>query len=235
MKQLLAIILLCFYIFNLNAQDDLSVESLSKRSKTTQKEKKDATIIIKHDSDWWKVDDDVNDTYGLTYTFVPYFPLSFSVNGTWSYFQLGGEFGITLSEKEFEYNENATAKPLGYLMASPGFYYKFFSVQCGVGTLFGVRKETNISTGTNITQTTSSSTIDLSTSNSSYTYEINYQDIFYETSKSDFNLCFKPSVTGYIPIRDGDYYITINAGYFFVPRLKDLNGFTVGVGVQITI
>ena len=233
MKRLFTILLLCFYIFNVNAQDDLSVESLSKRSKITQKEKKDATVIINCGSsgkstDWWEVDDD---TWGVAYSYSPHFPLALSANGTWSYFKLEGELGFTLSGKEYDWKENVTAKPVGYVMASPGFYCKYFSVQCGVGALVDIRKEIKESTGTNITQTTTI-TIGTSTSISSHADETIYQNGYYETKKPGFNLCFKPSLTGYIPI-DDDYYLTVNAGYIFVPKLKDLNGFTVGVGFQV--
>lgn len=227
---LLRVLLFLFVVEYASAQ---SIEELnSRRIKERKQSSYTSAYTSRHSrSIDWDVDDD---TWGLAYTYSPHFPLSISANGTWSYFQLGGEFGLTLSGKEFDWKENTTAKPIGYLMASPGFYCKFLSVQCGVGALFDIRKETNISTGTNISQTTSI-TIGSSTSISSYSDESNYQYSSYETSKLGFNLCFKPSVTGYIPIEDGDYYITINAGYLFVPKLKDLNGFTVGVGFQITI
>ncbi len=231
----LATLLLCLCILSVNAQDDLSVESLSKRSKTTQKEKKDATVIIKrgpskHSSDWWEVEDE---TWGLSYSFSPHFPLALSANGTWSYFQLGGELGLTLSGKRYDWDTNVTAQPVGYIMAQPGFYCKFFSVQCGVGALFDIRRETEINTGNNITQSVTIS-VGNTSSVSSSSNNNNYQVSYVSTTRAGVNLCFKPSLTGYIPI-DGDYYLTINAGYIFVPKLKELNGFTVGVGFQVEL
>ena len=127
-----------------------------------------------------------------------------------------------------------TAQPIGYIMAQPGFYCKYFSIQCGVGALFDVRKETKVSTGTNITQTTTI-TVGATSSVSSYTDENSYQSGYYETKKPGVNFCFKPSITGYIPISDDDYYLTINAGYIFVPKLRELNGFTAGIGIQFEL
>jgi len=235
MKRFAFVIILSTIILSISAQD---VNQLKGMSKTTQKEKDDArrTKVLDGNTNSgsginWDVDDD---TWGVAYSYSPHFPLAFSANGTWSYFKLEGELGFTLSNKEYDWKEDVTAKPVGYVMASPGFYCKFFSVQCGVGALFDVRKEKEISTGTNITQTTTI-TIGTSTSVSSFTEESGYQYNFIETKKPGINLCFKPSVTGYIPIEDGDYYITINAGYIFVPKLKDLNGFTIGVGFQWTL
>ncbi len=235
MKRLIFLILLSAIFLSMGAQD---VDQLKVMSKTTQKEKDDARRAKALSGGTnrgcgidWDLDDD---TWGVAYSYSPHFPLALSANGTWSYFKLEGELGFTLSGKEYDWKENITAKPVGYLMASPGFYCKFFSVQCGVGALVDIRKETKASTGTNITQTTTI-TIGTSTSVSSYTDESGYQYSYYETKKPGFNLCFKPSVTGYIPIENGDYYITLNAGYIFVPKLKELSGFTVGVGFQWTL
>ena len=49
------------------------------------------------------------------------------------------------------------------------------------------------------------------------------------------SLFVKPSLTGYIPISDGDWYITLSAGYNICPKFKDLNGFTFGAGFQVEL
>ena len=55
------------------------------------------------------------------------------------------------------------------------------------------------------------------------------------TSATKCNFILKPSITGYIPISDEDFYITINAGYNYIPKLKELNGWSFGIGFQWTI
>lgn len=230
MRKILLVLTMGLFAFNLSAQ---SVNELKGKSKTTKKEKEDAARARTYTSTYggkshrrgmdWDVDDD---TWGIAYSYSPHFPLTLSANWTWSYFQIGGELGFNLSGKRYDWDTNATAQPIGYFMAQPGFYCKFFSVQCGVGALFDIRRETSEEPGetTIITQINGQS--NTSVSQSSYSVE---------QTRCGVNLCIKPSITGFIPISDGDYYITINAGYIFVPKLKDLNGFTVGVGFQITI
>ena len=55
----------------------------------------------------------------------------------------------------------------------------------------------------------------------------------YSTTKFKFML--KPSIAGYFPISDEDFYITINAGYNYIPKFKDLNRWSFGVGFQWVI
>ena len=49
------------------------------------------------------------------------------------------------------------------------------------------------------------------------------------------SLFVKPSLTGYIPISNGDWYITLSAGYNICPKFKDLNGLTFGAGFQVEL
>lgn len=216
---ILNVLLLLFMTEYASAQ---SIEELnSRRIKEHKQSSYTSTSTGRHKKSVdWDVDDD---TWGLAYTFSPHFPLSLSANGTWSYFQLGGELGFTLSGKRYDWDKNVTDQPIGYIMAQPGFFCKYFSVQCGVGALFDIRRK-NIEEngGTTVISTTINGQSDISISQSTY---------YVDQTTCGVNLCFKPSLIGYIPI-DRHNYITVNAGYIFVPKLKDLNGFAVGIGIQ---
>lgn len=153
----------------------------------------------------WDVDDD---TWGLAYSYSPHFPLSLSVNYTTSYFSIIGEIGVACTNKKYEINEGKKDMPILYLMASPGFYIKYFSINYGVGYLFNVQDYPSLT--------------------------INNVPQEYDKTVSG-NFCHKPSITGYIPINDGDNYIILNAGYIFLPKFKDLEGFSCGIGIQWTL
>lgn len=154
------------------------------------------------------IDWDVDDdTWGFAYTYSPHFPINLSANYTCSYFSITGELGAPLTGEKYDVGEYKDM-PILYVMAAPGFYCKYFSIHYGVGCLFNIRDYP-----------------------SSFINGIPQQ----YSKELSFAFCHKPSVTGYIPICDGDYYITINAGYMFVPKFKGLNGFTCGIGFQIEL
>lgn len=216
MRHTVLLILLLSFTSWANAQ---GLDELIVKTKTTDSEKKSEPRLnpVPHQSKWIELDTD-DETWGLSYSYSPNFPVAIGANYTTSYFSIGAELGFTCSGKEYEIKTNSTVKPVGFLMATPGLYCKYFSVNCGVGLLFDRRtKYKYIETGTTTTNT--SLTVNGETA----------------VEGSGINFCVKPSITGYIPICDGDYYITLNAGYMFVPKIKDLNGIACGIGFQITI
>lgn len=97
-------------------------------------------------------------------------------------------------------------------MVSPGLYIKYLSINYGLGYLFNVHYLYHPSLTTN---------------------DVPQKDG--NKSAIGGNFCHKPSITGYIPINDGDYYITINIGYIFLPRFKNLEGLSCGIGFQWTL
>lgn len=228
MKKFLLIILLGIIALPNSAQ---TLDDLKSKSKTTKTEKENARRdkISRYSgnstwsSDWYNLDGD-DQTWGVSYSYSSHFPIAVAANYTKSYFSIGGELGFTCSSKEYGW-DNITAKPVMYVMATPGFYCKYFSINCGIGLLGGNHTETKSSTVDSSTATDgvsgSNTSIDVNTSSN--------------ISSIGFNFCYKPAITGYIPICDGDYYITLNAGYLFVSKIKDLNGFTCGLGFQITL
>lgn len=95
-----------------------------------------------------------------------------------------------------------------YMMLSPGLYLRFLSINCGIGYLPGdCVVNLDIENG-NVVNT--------------------------EMTKTNYYM-LKPSITGYIPISDEDFYITVDVGYNYSPNIKDLNGLSLGLGFQWVI
>lgn len=170
-------------------------------------------------------------TWGLGYSYSQTFPLSLSLNLTSSCFSLATEFGFNLDGKKYSTKYNLDDKkyitkeynPSGYWVISPGFYCRFLSINCGVGFITSNYSETHIVNFAGESEDGSiivDGSISLTTTGN-------------RTAK--FNFMLKPSITGYIPICGEDYYITINAGYNYIPKFKELNGWSFGIGFQWVI
>lgn len=162
-----------------------------------------------------------DETWGFGYSYSQTFPLSLSLNYTYSYLFIATELGFNMDGKKYttkEYN------PFGYWVISPGFYCRFLSINCGVGFMASnyIKTQTNTEDFTEESEDGSTS-VDGSIS------------ITTEYSETKFNFMLKPSITGYIPISDEDFYITINAGYNYISRFKELNGWSFGIGLQCVI
>ena len=217
----------------LNKLNNKESESIS----TSQQPDNDDIIIIR--DSWYVFCDDFVDaftpedqTWGLGYSYSQTFPLSLSLNLTSYCFSLATEFGFNLDGKKYTTKYNLDDKkyttkeynPTGYWIVSPGFYCRFLSINCGVGYMINNYSETQTKT-----ENFSGESEDGSTSvNGSISITTGYS-----TTKVNFML--KPSITGYIPISGEDYYITINAGYNYIPKFKELNGWSFGIGFQWVI
>lgn len=158
-----------------------------------------------------------DETWGLGYTYSKFFPIEISANITrWEYFSLGLGVGINIDDQKYQIKNY---NPRYYMMISPGVYLRFISINCGIGILSSDYKMT-ISDTINWGENNGNSSIDGTIHN-----EISI-------TTSDCHFIVKPSITGYIPICDEEYYITINAGYNYMPKFKELNGWSFGVGFQ---
>ena len=115
---------------------------------------------------------------------------------------------------------------LGYLSVSPGLYLKYISISCGVGLLFDSRDETTSYSSS------SSDNFENGPVSGSTSVEVSSSTSMTTTGVSLF---VKPCLTGYIPISNGDWYITLSAGYNICPKFKDLNGLTFGAGFQVEL
>jgi len=168
-------------------------------------------------------------TWGLGYSYSQYFPLTLSANYTYSCLSVATEFGFNLDDKKYTPRR---FNPIGYLTVSPGFYCRFLSINCGVGVMYSSYMKT--------TSWSDSSTEDFSGNSEDGSVTVDGSVNIttsgsISTSATKCHFIFKPSLTGYIPISNEDYYITINAGYNYMPKLKKLNGWSFGIGFQWVI
>lgn len=230
MKKLL---ILCAILFSTNILNAQTIHELE--SRYTPPTSNSGYTRTYHRSGW---DDFVDaftpedQTWGLGYSYSQTFPLSLSLNLTSYCFSLATEFGFNLDGKKYSTKYNLDDKkyttkeynPSGYWIISPGFYCRFLSINCGVGFMTSNYSETQTNT-----ENFSGESEDGSTSvNGSISITTGYS-----TTKVKFML--KPSITGYIPISGEDYYITISAGYNYIPKFKELNGWSFGIGFQWVI
>ena len=210
-------VILLFTTIVVEAQtlDDLEKRWMPKTTST-------GTISQKSCKDKWDnfMDDFVDifspddNTFGYGYTYAQNFPLAVSVGGTSSYFSIDAEFGFNFDSKEYcvqNYN------PECYFIVSPGIYLGVLSLNCGIGVLGSSYYDIIIGDTTYFGNETTSISGSITSEISIKTYKA--------------HLILKPSITGFIPIFD-DYYITINAGYNYLPNFKELNGWSFGIGFR---
>lgn len=170
-----------------------------------------------------------DETWGIGYNYSESFPLALSLNYTYHCLSVGVEIGANLNGKKYTTNQY---DPLGYLTISPGLYCRYLSMNCGIGFL--ISNYTKIETwGNSYTEEFSGGNNDSSVSYNGSSTTIISGSTSTETNK--YHLIIKPSITGYIPISDEYYYITINVGYNYLPKFKELNGWSFGVGFQWVI
>ncbi len=144
-----------------------------------------------------------DETLGVGYKYSKYFPVTLSLNMTRSFVSLFMELGINTDNSIIsDYN------PRFYMMFSPGLYFRFLSINCGIGILPNDYVMTIDVLDGNVVNT--------------------------EITKTNYYI-IKPSITGYIPISDEDFYITVDVGYNYFPNIKDLNGLSLGLGFQWVI
>lgn len=224
MKKILLIFMMISVSTAIKAQtEDELIRRIRDPKPNPQKEIKEETKIVEEKtfieklSDFF-VDDFVDfftpedETLGVGYNYSEYFPITISANGTYSCLSLGMELGINADKNSYQL-ENYN--PRYFLTISPGFYCRFMSINCGVGFMSSEYMK-NI--------------YDSSIENENSAVHTN---VSISTQKLHFVI--KPSVTGYIPISYEYYYITVNVGYNYIPKFKELNGCSFGVGFQWVI
>lgn len=160
-----------------------------------------------------------DDMRGFGYAYSEHFPLTVSVNSIYSYFSIDFEFGFNFDFDSKEYYEQKY-NPDYYLVLSPGVYLGILSFNCGIGVL-----------GSNYYDFIIGDTVYFGDETTSISGSITLEQ---SMKKYKAHLILKPSITGFIPIFD-DYYITINAGYNYLPNFKELNGWSFGIGFRFEI
>lgn len=169
-----------------------------------------------------------DETWGISSSYSKQFPITIAANRTWSVFSLGCEIGVDLKGDRYI---NEQYNPVCYFNISPGAYFKYISINCGIGSLLSsYEKVSTLIKGDSYTDSFEGESDDGCISvNGSVTI------ITISQTKTKWDFVFKPSITGYIPICDEYYYITINAGYNYIPKFKELNGWSFGIGFQWVI
>lgn len=218
--------ILCAILFSTNILNAQTIEELEGRYSSPFSNSRHIRNRIGWD-DFVDAFEPEDETWGLGYSYSQQFPLTLSANYTYSCLSVATEFGLNLDGKKYTTNEY---NPIGYLVVSPGFYCRFLSINCGIGFMSSrYTKTTTYSYTEDFTGESEdgSTTVDGSiTISTSYTFSI---------SATKFDFLLKPSINGYIPISDEEFYITINAGYNYIPKFKELNGWSFGVGFQWVI
>ncbi len=171
-----------------------------------------------HSIDW------PNGFVGGRYVYSKHFPIGFGMVLGESHFSFGLDFGINIDKKKIYPSDNEIVDPKFYANINPGFVYKFFSINCGIGAMIHDYEKTTVTTTTGESSSGNNGGYSSASSSVSVT----------ETEQMSFKASFllKPSIEGRIPICGGKRVITLNVGYLFIPKYKDLNGLTFGIGFQ---
>ena len=152
----------------------------------------------------------------VSYGYSSNFPLNIGISTNFSYFNIGVEYGMNFSNEQigFKKHTNYATSTLErgkywYLMATPGVYLRYASIDCGLGNVFAKYN---------------------------YNYESVYTSSSSSERKNYFIM--KPKVTFHIPIpfgvspRDEVLYISPHIGYQYIPKCSTLNCWEVGIGIR---
>lgn len=155
-------------------------------------------------------------SFEVSYGYSSNFPLNIGVSANFSYFNIGVEYGQAFSEDVLFHKTHtnyATSElkrgKYWYLMATPGVFLRFASIDCGFGNVFAKYN---------------------------YNYESVYTSSSFDEKKNFFVM--KPKLTVNIPIpldyssNNEKFYITPHVGYMFVPKYSTLNCWEIGIGVR---
>lgn len=155
-------------------------------------------------------------TVEVSYGYSSSFPMNIGISTNFSYFNIGVEYGMNFSNEQIDFKKHtnyATSTlergKYWYLMATPGVYLRYASVDCGLGNVFAKYN---------------------------YNYESVYTSTSNSEKKNYFIM--KPKVTFHIPIpfgvspREEVLYISPHVGYQYVPKCSALNCWEVGIGVR---
>lgn len=175
------------------------------------------------------IDDDVVG-WGGSYHYSKAFPVGASVTYSYSKFMVSLDFGANLdndfyTKQKVDFNNivdySITRGEYDlkyYMMATPAFYLKYFSVGWGLGAAYlDVHEYTQNSSMTNdengfIIQTSGSS----------------------ESSGSDIKFMMRPIIKGYIPFND-NLFISLSVSYDWILGYKDKSGIGFGAGIHFLL
>ena len=182
----------------------------------TQRRHEDIVINTSNIKDWDHIAEGEFNSIEVSYGYSSHFPLNIGVSTNISYFNIGVEYGQEFSGETLKYKKHtnfATSTlergKYWYLMATPGVFLRYGSIDCGFGNVFA-KYNCN--------------------------YESVYTSTPNVEKKNYFIM--KPKLTFNIPIpldfssKNELLYITPHVGYLFVPKCSEINCWEVGVGVR---
>lgn len=145
------------------------------------------------------------------YGYSKNFPLNIGVAASFSYFNIGLEYGQNFDQEpiiEKQHTNFATSQLNGkyfYLMASPGVFLRYATISYGLGATMA-----------------------------KYHYESTYDS--YDENKTFFTM--KPKISFNLPLpvdfksRDEKCYLCPYVGYLFAPKFSKLNSLEFGIGLR---
>lgn len=152
----------------------------------------------------------------VSYGYSSRFPMNIGFSTNFKYVNIGVEYGMNFSEELLttQKHTNFATSTLErgkywYLMATPGVYLRYASIDCGLGNVFAKYN---------------------------YNYESVYTSSSNSEKKNYFIM--KPKLTLHIPIpldfssRTEKLYISPHVGYQYVPKCSALNCWEVGIGIR---
>lgn len=219
-KYYILIMLFCTS-FSTLAQSNLTLKEMENKAKEEQRQRRLQTSGDYSYTIW----DDIPDmkSWGIVYSYNKTYPLTLQLNYQVSYLSCALDLGVGFNKNPQYVTQNKTLKTNFQAMLSPGVYFKYVSINFGVGCAFASTNKSDYISITDVSDGNGS----VSTSSSS--------SISYSTSSVTGRLLLKPSLTGYIPIDDEYHFITVSVGYDFAPNFKAINGFTFGAGFQLPL
>lgn len=227
---------LSFYIYN-ESNKIVKIEPTKEIVDQQTGERK--VEVTYNDIDWEEIisvpDEDIK-TFVISYNYSKDFPLGFSVDYSWSWFQLGLSAGFNTDKKNQLYTdklnmtdimnfsrERGVYDPKGYALITPSVYLTHFSVGCGFGIL---------DLEGDFEQTVASSKTFSGGDGQTVSFP------FTSTTSTDSKIMFmvQPKLSYYISF-DGDYEegigLNISLGYNHIPKYTRMNGFNIGIGFVI--
>lgn len=161
--------------------------------------------------DWDGIANGDYNSIEIAYGYSSHFPLNIGVSANYSYLNFGIEYGQNFSDeplglvKHTNFGTSTLEGKYFYLMAAPGVFLRWASIDCGLGTVF-----------------------------SSYQYESIYtsynekRSSFMMKPKVTFHI---PVPLDYSS-NEEKFYISPHVGYLYVPEFSKLNCWEVGIGLR---
>lgn len=191
---------LSFDVYDLICMRDGKITKVSRFEKRGNKVKVDFSDLVSEHS------------VEVSYGYSNHYPLNVAVSTNLSFFNIGVEYGQNFSNEPLSvvqhtnFAKSEIAEKYYYLLATPGVYLRYASIDCGLGCVFTKYKYESV-----------------------YTSDEKTKSTFMMKPKLSIHI---PIPFGESP-RDERIYISPHIGYQYVPKFSKLSCWEVGIGVRI--